>query len=254
MDNKPKILAIDIETTPLEAYSWGPKWETSLIEVTEYTKILSFSAKWVDGKQVTKGWLDYKKCSIHNDKPIVEEIWKLLDEADIITGHNVRQFDVKIMNSRFLYHGMTPPSPYRIVDTKTEAKKYIRMPSYKLDDLCDYFKIGRKVHHEGFPLWVACMAKDKKATAKMLEYNRTDTLLQEQLYLKLRPFMRNHPNFGMYTDKVVCPNCGSGKVQSRGNYTLKNNTTEYKRAQCQGCGAWMVVGPNLKVMRPAKGA
>ena len=145
----------------------------------EEGQILSFSAKWLGGKHITKGWPDYKgyKKGVKNDKEIVKDLWKLLDEAEIVIVQNGRAFDVKYVNSRFLFHGLTPPSPYKVVDTKTEAKRYLRLPSYSLDSMCEYFGIGKKQEHEGFPLWTKCMAGDEKAWKRMLSYNKNDDIL-----------------------------------------------------------------------------
>lgn len=238
---------IDLESSPIQAYSWGPKYESNLIEFIEHVRILSFSAKWLGGKQITKGWPDYKgyKKGSLDDIFIVKELWSLMDEADIVVGQNSKSFDVKLMNSRFAYHGLTPPSPYKQVDTKLEARKYLRLPSYSLDDLCDYFKIGRKVHHEGFVLWTGCMAGDPLSWKKMLKYNSWDTILLEKLYLKLRPWMVNHQNLNVFTQNgIVCNKCGSNKLQSRG--TAVTQTNRYQRAQCQNCGGWQRYNLSMK--------
>lgn len=249
MNTESKILLIDIETTPLEAYSWGPKWETNLIEFIEHTRILSFSAKWLGGKHITKGWPDYKgyKKKILDDKAITEDVWKLLDEADIVIAQNGKSFDIKIMNARFAFHKLTPPSQYKVIDTKLEARKYIRLPSYSLDDLCDYFDIGRKMHHEGFPLWTGCMAGDMKAWAKMKKYNMWDVVLLEKIFLKLRPWIRSL-NLGIYNKDEVCTRCGSKRLQYRG-YQV-NLTTRYRRLQCQDCGSWMRSTKNIQERKP----
>lgn len=227
-----------METSPLVAYSWGPKFESNLIEVIEQSQVLSFSAKWLGGKHITKGMPDYKgyRKDILDDSEVVSEIWDLLDEADVVIGQNCRDFDIKVVNARFLYHGMNPPSPYKLVDTKVEAKKYLRLPSNSLDDLSAFFGLGRKEEHEGFPLWKRCIAGDPSAWKKMLSYNKNDVLLTEKLYLKLRPFMRNHPVMGMYKDGLVCANCGSNKINLRGFAITR--VMRYRRYQCQGCGAW----------------
>jgi len=245
-----KILLLDIETTPLTAYAWGPKWETNLIEVTRYMHVLSYSAKWLDGKQITKGWPNYKgyKKGKFDDKKIVLDIWNLLDEADVVIAHNGRQYDIKVLNARFAFHKLTPPSNYRVVDTKIEAKKYFRLPSNKLDDIGDFFNVGRKIQHEGFPLWLGCMAGDNSSWKKMLDYNKQDVLLLEKAYLILRPWINNHPNVGIYSDREVCPKCGSEDIQFRG--FARNATTIYRRAQCKSCGGWMRSTKNLSEHKP----
>ena len=128
----PKILLFDLETTPLEALTWGPKWEANLLEVKKETQILSYSAKWLSGKHTTKGQIDYKgyKGGKLDDKAVVKELWNLINEADMVVAHNGKSFDVKVANARFAFHSLAPPAPYRVIDTLTEAKKYLRLPSY----------------------------------------------------------------------------------------------------------------------------
>lgn len=236
-----KILCIDIETSPIIGYTWGPKWETNIIEFIDHTQIISFSAKWLNGKQITKGLNNYKtyQRGSLNDEKLVTDIWNLLNECDIVIAQNGKSFDLKIINARLLFHKISPPSPYKVIDTRTEARKYLKLPSYSLNDMCDYFGIGRKTEHEGFSLWKKCMRGELTAWKKMLEYNAHDVLLTEKLYLKLRPWMASHPNLGIFNDhtQATCIKCNSKKLQSRGFYVTK--TKKYKRCQCMDCGGWM---------------
>lgn len=246
MNREPKILTLDIETSPIVAYTWGPKWETSIIESIEESKVLSFSAKWLDGKITTKAICDYKgyKKGDLNDYNLMVELRDLLDEADVIVTQNGRKFDIRVINARFIYHNLTPPAPYKHIDTLTEAKRYLKLSSYSLDDMCAYFGIGTKLKHEGFSLWKKCMEGQKTAWKTMKKYNKHDIVLTEQLYLRLRPYMVTHPNFSTYDDRESCPKCGSHHIQHRGY--ARNTTTVYQRAQCQSCGGWFRTGKNLQ--------
>lgn len=245
MDNKTRILIFDLETTANQGFYWGQNWETGIIETIEYWKILSYAAKWLDDKKViVRGWIDTK-----NELGLVKELWKLLDEADIAIAHNGKKFDIKKCNAKFALYGLGPPSPYKVIDTLNEARKYLSLPSYRLNDISNYFRLGQKVEHEGWVLWKKCIAGDKSAWNRMKSYNKHDVILLENVYLKLRPFINNHPTLGMFTDKVACPNCGSGRIQSRG--TIRSKTTEYKRACCMSCSSWMRIGPNLRIIKPA---
>ena len=245
--HNPAIMTIDIETSPIIAYTWGPKWETNLLEVLEESKIMSFSAKLLGGKQVTKGLPDYKgyRPGVVDDAAIVKDLHKLFDTAEILVTQNGRDFDVRTINSRFLKHGMSPPSPYKIVDTKIEARKTARLPSHALEDMGAYFGLGHKMKHEGFALWTACIAGDLKAWKRMKNYNAQDVRLTEKVYLKLRPFMKTHPNVGVYSETEDCPKCGSDNVNLRG--FAYNSTTKYQRAQCQDCHGWYRVGKPIRL-------
>lgn len=245
----PKILVIDIETSPHKGSFWGNTYETSIIEVEEFGQIIGYSAKWLNGKQITKALIDYAgyKPGKINDKNLVKDVRGLLDEADIVVTQNGVDFDTKYLNTRFIAHNLNPPSPYKQIDTKREARKIMRLPSNKLDNLARYFNLGHKLEHEGYDLWKKCISGDRKAWNKMKRYNAHDVELTEKVYLKLRPFMKSHPNIGIYLlqDKEACNKCGSDHVQSRGY--ARNNTTMYKRFQCQDCGSWYRGNKSIKL-------
>lgn len=249
--DKAKICTLDIEVSPVVAYSWGPKYDTRLIEVIEEGQIMSYSIKWIDGKQITKAQPDYKgyKKGVLSDKEISKDLWNIVDSSDILVVQNGKKFDIKYMNTRFLFHGLNAPSQYKVVDTLTEARKYLRLTSNSLDDVSAYYGLGRKLEHEGFPLWKKCMAGDKQAWGKMKKYNAHDVLLTESWYLKLRPYINNHPNLGMFTNSgEVCASCGSNKIQSRGYFV--NKTTRYRRYHCQNCGSWGRSTHNVQENKP----
>lgn len=246
---EPKILFIDIETFPLLAYLWGV-WEQNALSVTRRSIICCYSAKWLGGKQVTRGLPDYKgyKKGQEDDSKLVKELWDLLDQADIVVAQNGDNFDIKKMNTRFTFHKMSPPSPYKTVDTLKVARNIFGFESNKLDDLGKYLEIGEKTQHSGFKLWQGCMAGDRESWRLMKKYNAQDVLLLEKIYNRFLPWIKNHPNVGMFTDKMVCPKCGSGKLQARG-YAW-NNTTKYHRVQCQDCGGWARATKNVQETRP----
>lgn len=245
---KPKILFFDIETSPSLGFSWG-KWEQNIIKFKEHWFILSYSAKWFNGKQTTRGLIDYPRYRNHkhSDKAIVKDMWDLFDKADILIAHNGDQFDIKKVSAKFSYHGLPPPSPYVTVDTKKIAKRYFGFLSNSLDDLGDYLRLGRKVHHEGFELWEKCMAGDSSAWRRMKKYNAQDVLLLERIYQRFLPFMKNHPNMGAWTKNRVCPKCGSVNVHSRGYEIVPSG--RYQRLQCHSCGAWSREVKNRIILR-----
>ena len=177
------------------------------------------------------------KANPEDDYEIIKSLWKLLDEADIVIGHNGDAFDIKKANARFIFHGMEPPSPFKTVDTLNIARK-AKFTSNKLDSLGEHLGLGRKVDTGGFSLWEGCMNGEVKAFNKMLKYNKQDVILLEKVYNKLRPWTPRHPNLAVFKtkDERVCSHCGSTHLQSRGYY--KTNTNEYRRYSCNDCGGW----------------
>lgn len=230
IEQKAKILFVDIETTPNIAYVWG-RYEQDVIDIVDDWHLLSFAYKWFGEKGV------YAEGSKGEEKLLVKELWQLFNEADVIVAHNGDQFDIKKSNALFIKFGLKPPAPYKTIDTKKVAKRYFRFDCNKLDDLGRYLGLGRKVQTGGFELWKGCMSGDKNSWRLMLKYNKQDVLLLEKIYLKLRHWMTNHPNLNLLTGEIAsCPICGGHKLQKRG-FTI-NKTSKAQRFQCQDCGGW----------------
>jgi DNA polymerase elongation subunit (family B) len=220
---KPRILIFDIEVSPHQGEYWSKNWETDIIAPLGYGRILCFAAKWLGHK---------KTFSIggNNEERVVRKLWKLLNEADLLVGQNIKAFDIKFANSRFAFYGLPPISPHKVFDTRTEAKKYISLPSYRLNDIADYFGIGHKLEHEGLPLWHKCLNGDRQAWKRMLRYCRQDVELTYKVFQLLMPFVDNKAIFL----NGGCAHCGSKNLKRRG-LTLDG---KFQRMQCQDCGGW----------------
>jgi hypothetical protein len=236
MKNRPRILLLDTETFPNKAYVWG-KYDQNVIRFTQETCLAMFGAKWLgESGVIIKGLNDYKgyRAGSYDDKSLVTELWTLLNEADIVIAHNGDQFDVKVCQARFIFHGMKPPKPFKTVDTKKVAKKYGRFNSNKLDDLGELLTLGRKIKTD-FDLWNGCIDGDKASWARMARYQKQDVLLLERVYLRFRPWINNHPNFTVVNRKA-CAKCGSNSVTYWGFAVTQSR--RYRRFFCNDCGGW----------------
>lgn len=234
--DEPRVLFVDLETAPNLGFAWE-KWDTNIIENLRDWYILSFSFKWLGQNKIHAFSLPdfslYQK-SPENDKALVQKLWEVFNEADIIVAHNGDEFDIKKSNARFIAHDLRPPTPYKTIDTKKVAKQSFRFDSNKLDELGRYFGIGRKLPHTGFHLWRGCMTGDKKSWSMMVKYNKQDVALLEKVYLKMLPWMKTYPI--VRKDNGSCRHCESVHLQRRGfSYT---KTHEIQRLQCTDCGAW----------------
>lgn len=181
----------------------------------------------------------------------MEEVWNVLDSANIICAHHGDAFDLKKLNARFIYHGLNAPSYYETIDTKKVASKYFKFDSNSLNNLGVYLGEGKKIENGGFELWVKCIAGDKDAWNRMKDYNKQDVALLERIYLRLRPFMSNHPNLNSITENAGenCPSCSSEDLIKRGFQPTKSGRKQ--RYQCNDCGSWSS-GPfeKMKVISP----
>lgn len=242
----PKTLIFDIETSPNLVHVWR-FWQENVgvNQILEDGDILSFAAKWVGKDEV-----HYYENRTRNDKRLVKQLIKLLNEADIVVAHNGKRFDMGWVRARAAIHGLTPPSPVKIIDTKIETKKSFFFPSYSLDYLTKVFGCSRKLTKRTYPgheLWMACVVRNEdKAWEEMMAYNIQDVLALEELYLKVRPWIK-HPNVGVYTDEEVpvCPSCGGTHLQKRGFYYT--DVSKFQRYSCMapGCGYWSRGKTNL---------
>jgi DNA-directed RNA polymerase subunit RPC12/RpoP len=241
VSKKPKIITLDIETSPIIAYVWGLfKQFVGLEQILQDWSVLSFGAKTlgVDGVR----YHDVaKQKNFYDDRKIMRALWKELDQADIVITQNGIRFDHKKINARFLILGMPPPSPFKMVDTMVEAKKVAAFTSNKLAWLSRVLSEERKSDHGKFPgflLWSECLKGNPEAWAEMREYNPQDVIATEEVYLKLRPWIEGHPNLAAYDDNedMRCPNCSSEHVVRKGfRFT---QTGKYARYKCGDCGAW----------------
>lgn len=243
VDQPPKIATIDIETSPLESWTWGI-WDQNvgLEQIKTEWSILSYSAKWLGKKKVIyadTGGRGAKR--VRDDKPLMANLWRILDEADIVVAQNGQRFDIKKINARLIMHGFKPYSPVRVVDTLLVAKKHFSFTSNKLAWMSKYLTDAKKSEHKKFPgfeLWVECLKDNPRAWAEMRKYNIQDVIATEQLYIKQRPWISGHPNMGAYTPSNThsCPKCGSRDTQRRGESVTQQG--RYQRYQCFGCGGW----------------
>lgn len=236
---KPNVLILDIETLPNEAFVWSA-WKNNVGQEQwiSHWFCVSWAAKWLYEPDVFSGVLTPEEALAQDDKRIMEEIWQFIDSANFVIAHNGRRFDLPKLKTRFLLHGMNPPMPYQIIDTLDIAKKEFGFLSNRLDFINDQLGLERKIHTD-FNLWKGCRNGDQKSLLRMEEYNKNDVSILEETYTKFRPYIKSHPNFGLFVDAEagidICPTCGSKELEWGGIYTTTVN--KYSAFRCKSCGA-----------------
>lgn len=231
-----RLLAIDIETRPIEARTWG-LWgqNIGINQITNPGGLLCFAAKFHGERKIHfhSEWDD-------GEPSMARALYRLLDEADAVMGWNSDKFDIRWIQSQFLKNGMGKPSPFVKVDLMKSVKKQVYLPSYKLDFVAQFLGVGRKVRTGGFDLWADVLASDPKAQGLMRRYNIGDTRLTEQVFdrLNAKGWVLGLPN-GAHDGGLCCtnPTCRSERLQRRGYQVTK--TRRYARYQCRDCGTWL---------------
>ncbi len=250
VNNKPKVLLVDIETAPLISYTWG-MWQQNIAlnQIKSDWHLLSWSAKWLGDSPNKIMYMDQRNAkNVEDDKEILKGIWKLLDECDIVISQNGISFDIKKLNARFILNGFSPPSSFKHIDTLRIARKKFAFTSNKLEymstKLCKKFKKLKTKKFVGFELWKQCLIGNLAAWKEMELYNKFDVLSLEELYNKLIPWDNKAVDFNLYTEgnNNTCK-CGGTKFQKYGfHYTTAG---KYQRFKCSKCGSEIRSSKNL---------
>lgn len=104
-----RILDFDTEARPLSWY--GGDWVTK--------EITSIAAQFVGQKKVYC-WL----LGRHTSEEILEGFVKLYEDADMVTGHYIRGYDLPVVNGALLEFGYPPLGPKLTHDTKLDLVKF----------------------------------------------------------------------------------------------------------------------------------
>ena len=229
-----KILVLDVETKPAIAYVWRAYDENiGPDQIIDNGGIICYAGKFIGEKHVQFD-ADWEHPNTpQGRKDFLTGLWELLREADAVITYNGDRFDLTKIQGEFALSRLPPMVPPTSIDVLKTVKK-LGLFMNRLAFVGPLFEVGAKVKHEGFNLWKAVMNGDPKAQAKMRKYNIQDIVVLERLYLRLRPFIKNHPHLG--DDAHECGACGSNHVQKRGFRRTK--FFKVQRIQCQDCGAW----------------
>jgi DNA polymerase elongation subunit (family B) len=235
----PRILLLDIETTPLEAYVWQTQvWKARVGDESVISRwfMLTWSAKWLFAPETMSMKLNREEVLEENDSRIVRGLWEVLNLADIVIAHNGDSFDVPNINTRFIVNGLPPTKPYQTIDTLRIAQRQFGFSHNSLNALANVFNLEGK-SESGYKLWRECKNGNEEALARMEDYNRQDVSVLEEVYLKIRPWIKGHPNLGLYMelDVPVCKNCGSTDIYPDGNFYY-TSAGKFETFKCE-CGA-----------------
>jgi hypothetical protein len=241
-----KIIVFDIETAPIVANTWSL-----------YPKYLSHDNIISDWFIICAAWKEVGKDKVHtakittvgNDYEVVKTLRDALAGADAIVGHNIDKFDLKKLNTRLIVHGLEPLPKVPTIDTLKEVRKVAAFSSNRLDYLSKTL-LGEGKIEVGYGLWLSVMKGSKKAINDMVAYNKVDVIRNEAVYLKLRPYMKNHPHKGVMDGEArgcSCQACGSTKIKKNG-IRVSAAGVKSQEIQCKTCNHYSRVPLTLSVV------
>ena len=212
---------------------YGNKYEFHPVKTIKHQELMCYAYRWEGEKKVRyKSRHDFSSYG-----EMVEHLWSLLDEADIVVAHNGNKFDVRMANRFFVKEGLWPTSPYKQVDTLKIARRYFKFQSNSLNDLGEYLSLGskRKITYADLEDDFMSDNPSKKTERLMREYNVQDVVLLEKIYNVLSPYDKSHPNEGdILQVNGVCPKCGSTNVHPYGSAPRRHGRVIAYR--CHDCG------------------
>lgn len=234
----PRIFTLDIELLPMEVYAWrlyddhaGPA------QIKEDWSVLSWALKEIGSTTVhyrdVRGQTDKR-----DDKRILKILYSLLEDADILVGHNINAFDLKKLFYRFLVHGMKPLE-IKTLDTLTMARRKFGASSNALGFLDKLTSMRKSPSRKfiGQELWTECLRGNLAAFRECELYNKKDVLVTEELYEKISPWVKTYnPGHYVVDHDPICT-CGSKEFIKKG-FQL-SPASKRQRYKCKECGkAW----------------
>ena len=207
----PQILYLDLENTPKLSVHWGMRDQTiGYQDIVKDWNFICAQWAWNDSKKInTVSILDDQKRFRKNpndDYHVVKTIHEVIEDADIIIGHNLRAFDLKNITAKLIEHKLPPLKDVIIVDTLQLARMH-NFTSRKLDALCKKLELTRKLEHDKF-VFMKALFGDEAAIKDIIKYGKGDIDPLRELYKRLLPHSKNHvPNLNLFRSKQVqgCP-------------------------------------------------
>ena len=230
-----KITFLDIETSLVRAklFKTGNQYvnahqleDTTKLLTVAYGSLHDLHTKGREGvvclsNRTSKNF----KSDPHDDRELLEALWPVLDEADVIVAHNAR-FDEGWILGRYVELGMKLPSKFFTFCTYQNLRRF-NMTSKKLDELSKNL-IGTSKVPVDWELWNRCSKGEVKAFKEMEAYNIGD--VYDTLYqVWLRTAYYNPFKAIDFTDPehedIICRVDGRYLVEDGEYYNRQNGLT-----------------------------
>ena len=236
-------LFFDIETSPNIGFFWksGYKLNVGPENIIQERSVICVCWKWEGEKTVHS--LEWNKG---NDKKLIQEFIKVMNEADECIGHNSDNFDTKWLRTRCLYHRIPAFPFYQSVDTLKIAREQFNFNSNKLNYISQFLGIGKK-KETGYDLWKnIVLNNDIKAMKTMVDYCKQDVKLLEEVFNLMKTYALPKVHRGILEggNKVSCPGCGGTHFKlSKTRVSARGYVT--KQLHCPDCGQYHTVSESI---------
>lgn len=245
--NGMKVLHLDCETSPAIVYTHyiGSKTSISHGQVKTDSKVMCIQFMWEGEKKVK--FTSWEKINGEwDDSAQLDEVARLINEADIIVGQNINDFDMKILNNRLMLQGLTPIENDITIDVLKLSYKSFRKLSHKLDYRAKTLGLSGKNKME-FSDWINILEGIVPVEKKMAPYGCKDVEETRSVMMKEFAYYKDLPSnvkkvirsFLGTEDKLQlnkCLRCG-GSLIKRGIRKRADGKVRIDK-QCNGCGKY----------------
>lgn len=203
------IIVFDIEGTGTDIFA-NNIIQLSAIKIRKGKKIAEFnrylkSDKPVgDSEKVHHISDEYLQTHGENPKLVLQEFCQFIQDA-IITGHNIRGYDMDILNQNLLKHNLKPVNFSNInFDTLDLVRRfYPNLPNHKLEFLSNHFQFETKSNHNSlddvFATWELLhkLLEDKiiptaKKRSELINKQKNKFIHVAQIFQKLHNILNDN--------------------------------------------------------------
>jgi hypothetical protein len=194
-------------------------------------------AKWYDSPDV----MHFAEWDRGGRPAFLKRVHRLLEQADIVVGHNVDQADIPWLKGDLHIEGGLPPlPPFKTVDTLKVLRREFKSgaPFKSLDAFCQIVGVPSKTDKYDREAMERAVSGSKEDRDRLVAYCMGDCVATQGLYDWLRPHIKNHPAlFVDGKDKLtVCHRCGHDTKRIVRRYVA--NVMTYSMRKCTSCKAY----------------
>lgn len=245
--NGMKVLHLDCETSPAVVYTHyiGSKTSISHSQVKIDSKVMCIQFMWEGDKRAV--YTTWEKVNGEwDDSAQLDHVSQLINEADIIVGQNINEFDLKVLNNRLMLQGLTPIDNDVTIDVLKLSYKSFRKLSHKLDYRAKVLGMDGK-HKMEFSDWINVLEGKVPVDKKMAPYGCKDVEETRAVMMKEFKYYKELPSkvkkviksFLGTEDKhqmTSCLRCG-GRLIKRGVRKRADGKVKVEK-QCNSCGKY----------------
>jgi hypothetical protein len=193
-------------------------------------------AKWYDRPDV----IQLAEWDKGGRKKFLTKVHRLIEQADIIVGHNIDNADIPwLKGDLHIEAGLPPLPPHKTIDTLKILRKEFKSgaPFKSLDAFCQIIGIqGKSDHYDRMAMERAVTDKSAEDRERLTAYCAGDVVATQGLYDWLRPHIKNHPCLFVDDPRkqlTTCNRCGNETHDIARRYVATLLT--YSMRKCEEC-------------------